>query len=266
MSLFLTGYLILNTNYSQSAYTYSTVIGTLTVVEAVQHDDKRLTLDNLTLRLGWRWPFRGWTTALFIRACKIALFQIPEKQALTICGWCLYTIMIDVLLSSLYILAVHTIISQSSSRLWLRLPSWRASVQIIPAAILASSARSINFFIPQGLLQHPSLPGSAQLVTAIAASAGIYFFATAPAQAVFIRVSASMLPEEGFHIVTLDDRLTGNIGMVTAWKSWDRSSCARYYAVLGKAFLLKGLAWLCFGWMDITVYNPYVWEVMWLAA
>ncbi|OJJ44500.1 hypothetical protein ASPZODRAFT_135311 [Penicilliopsis zonata CBS 506.65] len=243
-----------------SAYTYSTVVGTLTVVESLNHEKHIPVTFNLNLFT------RGWTTAFLIRVIKILLFQIPDKHTMTLSAWCLYTIMIDILLSGLYIRAVHTIIARPSAS-YFYLSSWRTFLQIIPAAVVASVARSLNFFIPYAILK-TSLYDSMQPYLLLLSSAVVYFLVTAPAQAVFIRVSASRLSEKDLPIVTLDDKIRGNggIGMVTAWTSWERRSYINYYQALVKAFILKVSTWVCFGWLMITVYEPYVWDIIWVAA
>jgi hypothetical protein len=203
--------------------------------------------------------------------------QIPDKDATTLYSWFLYNIAMDLILSNLYIAMIHIIISQPSSQSFFfqRASDWTGWIQAAPSAALWSIARSANFFVPLALLKYfgsmPTVSGWVQLFALTASSATLYFLFTIPTQAVFTRIAASMLPEPDSSIVTLDRRLCEHshhhyLGVLAAWTSWDGASRLRYFKVLGKAFLLKTLAWGCLSWLAITVYNPYFREVIWVFA
>ncbi|KAL2845145.1 hypothetical protein BJX68DRAFT_136243 [Aspergillus pseudodeflectus] len=73
----------------------------------------------------------------------------------------------------------------------------------------------------------------------------LMFFVTLPAKAVFVRVAASMLPEEDEPIVPFDRafggkvRATGELGLLDAWKTFGWAARKRFLVIIVKALAIE---------------------------
>ena len=169
-----------------------------------------------------------------------------------------------VLLAPLQMAWVHAVISEPSPKRWYqRIPSYKSWTKIVPAAVFEQTVAGAAFFLPLALTQglggweafnsSPDMPPAKAALHAFAIVAGpslLAFFATIPARAIFVRVAASMLPEDDEAIVPFDRTFggkvapailggSGKLGIVDAWKTFDRPAFVRYVKVIFKVFAIE---------------------------
>ncbi|KAL2796697.1 hypothetical protein BJX66DRAFT_128417 [Aspergillus keveii] len=146
---------------------------------------------------------------------------------------------------------VHLVIAdkspRSSYRRKLGLQHWP---RIAPAAALYSGVTCLALSVPAYAARLAAMTfldtgeynrGILNFILAGVLPALVLFFVTLPAKAVFIRVAASMLPEEDEPIVPFDRafggkvRATGQLSLVNAWTTFDWPARKRYFMVALKA-------------------------------
>lgn len=222
----------------------------------------RSTVAHLTARAGRRSLFRG---ILLYVLTAIAIDSIAFPVSLlfnSVVGSILARFVAEILLANLRVAWIHIVISEpSTKRLWSRIPSWRkTTLKIAPAAAIRSFASQLVTFIPllianrtgilsNGSAQEPRglLPGGMGLLSLHLV---LYVLLQMPAEVTFIRVAASMLPEDDEAIVPFDRSFAGKvtpeiiggqgkIGIVDAWRSFSWGSRMRFLSVVGKVFLMQ---------------------------
>jgi hypothetical protein len=229
----------------------------------------RSTLKHLTARAGRRSLFRG-VLLYILTAIAINIITYPASAAFGIIGSILARFVAEILLSNLRVGWIHIVISEPSTKtLWSRIPSWRkTAVKIAPAAAIRASVAQIVIFIPILIANHSGvfsnasphapltvLPGGLGLITLHLV---LYILIQMPAEVTFIRVAASMLPEDDEAIVPFDrsfgGKVTpeiiggqGKIGIVDAWRSFSWGSRMRFLSVVGKVFLVQVALGMAFG-------------------
>lgn len=162
----------------------------------------------------------------------------------------------------------HIVISAPSTKhWWRRIPSVKAGKNIIiPTAIYAVAVQAA-FYVPGTLfkvvyetLRNPSAYGdNAATVQKVALvemiligliAVGTYFLVVIPADVTLKRVQASMLPEEDETIVPFDRSFAGKVtpeilggsgavGMLDAWKTFDRSARIRLIKLIVKILAVQ---------------------------
>ncbi|KAH8690810.1 hypothetical protein BGW36DRAFT_389370 [Talaromyces proteolyticus] len=193
--------------------------------------------------------------ALYMVATAVLILPIGGFFALTLgsTGVFFAIFLVGVMLINLEVAWIHTMISRPSQKsLWSRIPAFRkAWVKLAPAAFLQSLAGqlvlSALFFLYKKL---PQTGNSATLLIAIGWSILcilINTFVTMSISVVFIRIAASMLPEDEEAIVPFD-RTFGHLnpevsvqakfGVVDAVRSVDWNSMKRLLKVMGWYFFL----------------------------
>lgn len=230
----------------------------------------RRTVAHLQAR-GGRWArFRGLRLYFLMGIAA----RVTASIIITIFGGSIYAhttaiFVAHVLLANLETAWVHIVISEPSSRpFYRRIPGLKAWVKVAPAAALRYFAVQFTFIIPVavGFATHVLEPGNAvnpitlpqdqsptKLVIGIFLLFGLglilYLLLEVPAKVAFIRVAASMLPEEDEAIVPFDRSFgskvtpeivggSGKIGIVEAWRSFDWGSRIRFIKVVAKAALM----------------------------
>ena len=160
----------------------------------------------------------------------------------------------------------HIVISQPSSKSWIRRIPSRAAVKniLIPTAVLAI-AEQAAFCVPSGLFilanqafneEMNESVGRAQNIALlqmffiVLIAIGIFVLVVIPADVTLKRVQASMLPEEDESIVPFDRTFAGKVkpeilggsgavSMLDAWKSFDRSARIRLMKLYLKIFFIS---------------------------
>ncbi|KAK4696323.1 hypothetical protein P7C71_g1577, partial [Lecanoromycetidae sp. Uapishka_2] len=162
----------------------------------------------------------------------------------------------------------HIVISNPSQKRWYqRIPSIKAAKNIIVPTAVFAIAKQAAIYVPATLFimvaetwQNPTAYGSnpetvQKIATLQMFLVGLIGLATVilvviPANVTLKRVQASMLPEEDESIVPFDRTFagkvvpeivggTGAIGMLDAWKSFDKSARMRLLKLYGKIFAVQ---------------------------
>lgn len=160
----------------------------------------------------------------------------------------------EVALAQLGMAWVHIVISEPSSKRWYqRVPGPRSWVKILPAAAVASVGSRVTFFLPMLLgtsLASDPEPSPLGVLAVAGLALALTILIEVPAIVTFIRVAASMLPEEDEAIVPFDRTFggkvtpeilggSGKIGLIDAWKSFDCASRLRFIMVSVKAVAMQ---------------------------
>lgn len=173
-------------------------------------------------------------------------------------------IVVGVILAPLQLAWVHIIISEPSpKRFYQRIPGRKAWAKIAPVAAFEHALTGLGFYLPMAVAMSlggweafnssPDMPTAKSTCHALAVVAGpsiLGFLVSIPARAVFVRVAASMLPEEDEAIIPFDRSFggkvvpsilggSGKLGIVDAWRTFDRAALFRYLKVLGKVFAIE---------------------------
>jgi hypothetical protein len=236
----------------------------------------RTTTAHLRARAG-RWSlFRGLALYMLL-SIAIALVSSPLAALLGggLLGHAVGRFIADIVLANVRVAWIHIVISEpSTKRLWARIPAWRKTVpKMAPAAAIRALASQITTFVPLlvAYATHifrnnasPFDPTDASPAK-VGGSFGIallalilYVLILMPAEVTFIRVAASMLPEEDETIVPFDrsfgGKVTpeivggqGKIGILDAWRSFEWSSRTRFLIVVGKVFFMEMVIGSVFG-------------------
>jgi hypothetical protein len=220
---------------------------------------------HLRQRAGYWYRYRGLSMALTHRLAKVFLFRFAPLQDTSLFGWFVYNAVIETILSNLHVALVHIIISRPSpKRFYQRIPGLNSWIKIAPIAALSSVATSADFYLPLGLSRFfgkldgshpiPLARGLCEITIILISTALVYFAAVAPARAIFIRVAASMLPEQDKPIVAFDRTFGGKVVLVAlggsgkvsipdAWSSFHWNARVRYLKVLAMVFVLEVVCW-----------------------
>lgn len=222
------------------------------------------TISRLTARGGRRAPFRG-LNLYILTGVAVSLISSPISASFGIYGSAVARFIAEILLAHLRVAWIHIVISEPSTKsLRSRIPSWsKTLVKIAPAAAIRSLASQIVTFSTLAVVYGTDVlaygPDPAARSPYVTLSGGfgvmalflvLYILVEMPAEVTFIRVAASMLPEDDETIVPFDrsfgGKVTpeiiggqGKIGIVDAWKSFSWGSRVRFLTVVGKIFLLQ---------------------------
>ncbi|KAH8690030.1 ubiquitin-conjugating enzyme/RWD-like protein [Talaromyces proteolyticus] len=221
------------------------------------------TLAHLKSRAGRLSRFRGIRLYLLI-VLIVNLVASPIAAILggSLVGNALGQFIAELLVANLRVGWIHIVISEPSTKsLWSRLPAWRKTIwKIAPAAAIRSVASQVATFVPLLIASSSSLmasPSDIAPTTFVSSGLGLsalylalYVLIQMPAEVTFIRVAASMLPEDDEAIVPFDrsfgGKVTpeivggqGKIGIVDAWRSFNWGSRMRFLNIVGRVFLLQ---------------------------
>ncbi|KAL4735634.1 hypothetical protein BDV11DRAFT_195644 [Aspergillus similis] len=213
----------------------------------------RTTLRHLRARGGRLSRFRGFSMFItFIVAQSIVSSFVPVSPSSIFGGFVLSTL-VNVLFANLRVAWVHIVISEPSpKRFYQRIPNFRSLRKIVPAAafesLVINGSCLVTFLIIRlvhGLKEldlirdgdvSPGLVRSAAGIMSIAGLVG--WLASFPANVIFVRVAASMLPAEDEAIIPFDRSFGGKVApevvgggvlsIADAWKTMDRDGWKRY--------------------------------------
>lgn len=219
----------------------------------------------LVATAGWTANFRGMACSLVLSlatgACGLIFHAIPfVPRAVGV----LLAALVTVQLSTAW---THIVISPPSElHFWQRLPPFRKTFEAtcVPIAAYWAATQLVGFLpyvlsIAMGLnhwdvrnpTQVPEYHGDAiwkSLIVLVVAIASMLFLVI-PAQAVLVRVQASMLPPDEATIIAFDRSFGGKVepaviggkGYVNfkdAWMTFSRESWIRLYKLMGKILLV----------------------------
>ncbi|KAL4999988.1 hypothetical protein BDV10DRAFT_48831 [Aspergillus recurvatus] len=213
----------------------------------------RTTLRHLRARGGRLSRFRGFSMFMTFTVAQSIVSSFVPVSPRSIVGGLIFSALVNVLLANLRVAWVHIVISEpTSKRFYQRIPSFRSLKKIVPAAAFESLLINGSCFVALSLIRlvhglnefdlirdgdiSLSLVRSAAIITATTGFVG--WLASFPANAIFVRVAASMLPAEDEVIIPFDRSFGGKVApevagggalsIVDAWKTMDRDGWKRY--------------------------------------
>lgn len=233
----------------------------------------RTTIAHLRARAG-RWSrFRGFAMYMAYGIARGSLFMILPVGSDQFSGQFAIQTVLAVLLANLQMAWVHIVVSKpSNKRFYQRIPGFKSWVQIAPVAAFENIVVGLAFFLP--LLMAKALGGWDAAMEDASSTAPptkafckmwamtmipsiLSYLVSIPAQAVFVRVAASMLPEEDEAIVPFDRSFggkvvpailggSGRLSIMDAWRTFDRPARVRYLKVIGKVLMMEGALMVTF--------------------
>lgn len=243
----------------------------------------RATTKHLRARAGFWSRFRGMSMYLVLVLADCFLSGIFPISTSSFFGQFFVQFFISMLLATWQMAWVHIVISEPSpKRFYQRIPSYRKWIRIAPAAAVETALIYATFLMPMAVAQlagwtevtedpnRPDLTTRKEALRLLAVSALPVVLAVAvsiPARVIFIRVAASMLPEEDESIVPFDRTFggkvqpeivggSGKIGLMEAWTSFDWSSRVRLAKVIIKTALMQaGVLLLGISLVLVTVWG-----------
>lgn len=227
----------------------------------------RTTLAHLRARAGPCSRFRGFAMYLVYGIARGSLFVILPLSPDQFLGQFATQTVLAVLLATLQMAWVHIVISKpSEKRFYQRIPGCKDWVRIAPVAAFENVAVGAAFFLPLLMAKwcggwdvfmenassstgRPSMALCQMWAMAVVPSL-LSYLVSIPVQAIFVRVAASMLPEDDESIVPFDRSFggkvvpailggSGRLSIADAWRTFDRPARVRYLKVIGKAVLIQ---------------------------
>ncbi|KAJ5662600.1 uncharacterized protein N7477_010216 [Penicillium maclennaniae] len=222
----------------------------------------RRAVKHLRARGGFWSRFRGLSMYIVISIAHSILVGIFPISMLSFMGQLIVQPLVSVLLSTWHMAWVHIVISEPSpKRFYQRIPSYRTFVKIAPAAALESALACAALYVPLAIAKaagwinmQPDMDhATSNLCGYLAVSAlpaFLSFLLSIPGRVIFVRVAASMLPEEDETIVPFDRSFggkvqpsivggSGKIGLRDAWTTFDWAGRVRFVKVIAKAFAIE---------------------------
>jgi hypothetical protein len=226
----------------------------------------RSTTKHLRARAGFWSRFRGlsiYLAFMFADGFLSLIFPIPTGSFF---GQFFVQFFISMLLATWQMAWVHIVISEPSpKRFYQRIPSYRKWIRIAPAVALETALTYATFLLPMAVAQlagwtevaqdpnHPDQTTRKEFIRFLSISALPALLSLAisiPARVIFIRVAASMLPEEDESIVPFDRSFggkvqpeivggSGKIGLMDAWTTFDWNARVRFVKVVVKTAMIE---------------------------
>ncbi|KAJ5083049.1 hypothetical protein N7532_012092 [Penicillium argentinense] len=226
----------------------------------------RSTTRHLRSRAGFWSRFRGLSIYLAYVLADAFLSLVFPISTNSFFGQLFVQFAISMLLATWHMAWVHIVISEPSpKRFYQRIPSYRKWIRIAPAVALQSALTYASFLLPMAVAQfagwtdvtedpnHPEQTINKSLLRFLAIStlpALLALAVSVPANVIFVRVAASMLPEEDETIVPFDRSFggkvqpeivggSGKIGLMDAWTTFDWSARVRFVKIVIKTILIQ---------------------------
>lgn len=220
----------------------------------------RSTVKHLRARAGFWSRFRGLSMYLCYILTRTFVSGLVPVRTQSFIGQFLVQSLLSLALATWQMAWVHIIISEPSpKRFYQRIPSFRTWIKIAPAAALEDILIAAAFFFPIALASFAGWLDSksddplntvGRMLAGMGISTLVAFLLSIPARVIFIRVAASMLPEEDETIVPFDRSFggkvqpqivggSGHVGLRDAWTTFDWAARVRFAKVIGKTLLIE---------------------------
>ncbi|GFG10632.1 hypothetical protein IFM61606_03380 [Aspergillus udagawae] len=243
-------------------YSYAMVIQTIAVVESPQSgitDSLRTTVHHLRATVGPLFWLRGFLFFIIYDFTWSALLPalLPISDSSSWKGH-LRSFLFLAFLANLQVLWVHIIITKPSAKYThQRLPGLRCWIRIVPIIVLEAVTHWLVSLYTTDLaiylsnlsgftdLHDPegvhTLRGGYKLGILGLIPCFVTCMAVLPARTAFIRMAASMLPDDDELIVPLDPRLRQNPppGILDAWNSLPDGTWARVWKIQARAYIMS---------------------------
>ncbi|KAJ5917733.1 hypothetical protein N7454_010108 [Penicillium verhagenii] len=221
----------------------------------------RTTVKHLRNRAGFWSRFRGFSMYMSLHLARGFLLATIPVPSSSLVGQIFIQSVVGVLLSGGQIAWIHIVITEPSrKRFYQRIPSYRSWIRILPAVILEDSLAAAVFFLPMARAKTAcafkitpqndnNVSDMYQCMAITTIPVILAFLIAVPARVIFIRVAASMLPEDQETIVPFDrsfggkvrpELLGGNgtVGLLDAWKTFNWAGRIRFVKVLLKTIAM----------------------------
>jgi hypothetical protein len=195
----------------------------------------------------------SWFRGLGIHILLNVLVGVPSAQIGVLMPNVIFqsfvTIVIFTLLTGLYVLWVHVVISDPSSKRWYQRAVNYSQVKMVmgPMTFYALSVQLV-WLAPYGLgFLFVAYERDARCLIPVLCGIFIAVFVLFPAGVILVRVAASVLPEEETTILPFDRTFGGRVApgerlkMWDAWKSFTWEAIKRVVKIYVKAFLLQAM-------------------------
>ncbi|KAF7715189.1 Uncharacterized protein PECH_005574 [Penicillium ucsense] len=212
----------------------------------------RSAVRHLRARAGFWSRFRGLSIHLCITVPQVFIMSLVSSHV--ILSFLILT-SLNLLFAPLHMAWVHIVISEpSTKRFYQRIPSMRTWIKIAPAIALRDVPGTAVYFVAVAIARSLGEHGQSSTLSPAAFGYGIpallAWVVQIPAQVIFVRVAASMLPEEDETIVPFDRSFggkvqteimggSGHIGLLDAWRTFDWPARVRYGKVIIKTFAIE---------------------------
>lgn len=163
---------------------------------------------------GRSWPsfpglnFSAVYTILAVSITALAT-RIVANETLDFPALDLIKLLVGLLLANLHTASVHAIISKPNKKsFWQRIPGWREWIETMPAASLDLASPKCVYHLTQKLLaflRQSSLPTPTHMPIALE------FLTSILTRAIYIRVAASLLPDDDETIIPFDPSFGGRV-------------------------------------------------------
>ncbi|RAL03670.1 uncharacterized protein BO80DRAFT_349355 [Aspergillus ibericus CBS 121593] len=238
----------------------------------------RTTIQHLRNRAGFLSRFRGLSMLTTYGIAQVMVLSIMPFSIDAFLSQFFVSMITSVLLANLQLAWVHIVISEPSpKRFYQRIPGFDAWKKIAPVVAFEHTVTAAAYYIPLALIsacggfkgaENPTdgdAPAKtiASAATLVALPALLSFVVSIPARAIFIRVAASMLPEEHESIVPFDRSFggkvspaivggSGKLSIMDAWKTFDRPALTRFVKAIAKGFAIEVAVVALFGTLLIV--------------
>ena len=223
----------------------------------------RTTVKHLRSRAGFWSRFRGMGMFVAYTMARGLLSSFVPVSTTSYLGQFVVQSALSVLLATWQMAWVHIVISEPSpKRFYQRIPSYKTWIKIAPAAVLQDVLTAAAFFIPMAIANFagwldvtgdqevPPIVAIYRFMGVSVIPALLAFLISMPARVIFVRVAASMLPEEDETIVPFDRSFggkvrpaitggSGKIGLMDAWTTFDWAARIRFAKVIGKTLAME---------------------------
>lgn len=209
--------------------------------------------------------FRGLSMYIVYNLVKMILISLVPVRTDQFFAQFLIHLIVDVAAANLQMAWVHIVISEPSpKRFYQRIPGLKEWPKIAPVVALQHLAITASFYLPLALVQvfggwdavrsnDDTVSATHALCNVAAVLVGpalLALFVAIPAYAIFVRVAASMLPEDHEAIVPFDRSYggkvvpailggSGKVGILDAWRTFDWAGRIRFFKVVGKVFAIE---------------------------
>lgn len=223
----------------------------------------RTTIKHLRARAGFWSRFRGFAMFIVMFNAQGFLSSMFPVALDNFFGQFIVHMIVGIILANLQLTWIHIVISEPSpKRFYQRIPGYKSWVNIAPVYAFEQAVVAGAFFLPLMVgswlpLQWRPVDATDFNLSTAGKMAGAFtvpwlcaLVASIPARAIFIRVAASMLPEEDEAIVPFDRSFggkvvpailggTGKLSISDAWKTFDGPARARYCKAIFKGFAIQ---------------------------
>lgn len=210
--------------------------------------------------------FRGFNMYVMYKLAKVMMIAVIPVRTDRFFAQFVIHLLVDVAAANLQMGWVHIVISEPSpKKFYQRIPGWKEWPKIAPVVALQHLAITASFYLPLAVVQFlggwdvvkasndstvPAAHALCKIAAVLVGPALLALFMAIPAYAVFVRVAASMLPEDHEAIVPFDRSYggivvpailggSGKVSIMEAWRTFDWAGRIRFFKIVAKVFAIE---------------------------